>query len=777
MKLSKENKFTILVLIYFVYFSTKLLIDSYTSIFELLSVVSLGIFSFYEIYIILIQKKQPIIKILYLWFVFVAYVIINSIVNKLEFSFFLRTLYEYIFYTMIMWAGYLFAKKINFNKIIYIFSIFGFFIAVLSFLEFALDFHFIPVENYSTYVQFNGEMVTRAQVFTRSYLSHGVILGIYSLCSCYIYSISKNKIFLLNSIFCYASILTTASRGPLVATTFALFVLNFKYIQRMSLKFRSIGKRKFIVFIMIFFGIAYILLFSDFVTNIDFIDYSLLRIRSIFNWTGDAGNLGRIKIWNSWIGTIKNNILLGIGACKTGSWGLHTLGVTESDFLKKLVELGIIGFSLYYIYIGLILSEFFKNKCSKKIKLCLSVVALVLVESTILQINEEIMVSFYFWFFLGLGLAYTFNTQNESSKKVNVLYFSHVDWNWIKQRPQYIAEGLSNKYNIFYLYQYRYNREIMQETKKTKLDMILIPMFLIPKGDNYKLLSRINGFIKKIYILFILFLENIDIVYLTHPNQINSLPKSDKIKIIYDCMDDHVNFISDLELKNNLEKNESELIRKSKYIICSSEKLLNTIKTRYYTSINKNFVIVRNAFSGDVILNTSLPKNHAKLNVCYFGTISSWFDYSLLLNNVKKNLDVVYWIIGPKDGFYDYEEHPNIKFVGIVEHADLYEKTKKMDCFIMPFKLNKIVESVDPVKFYEYINFNRNIVSIYYKEIERFKPFVYFYNTQKEFDEIIQNLLDNNEIKYSASQRIEFLKDNTWDRRIEQIDSLIEEIK
>ena len=38
-----------------------------------------------------------------------------------------------------------------------------------------------------------------------------------------------------------------------------------------------------------------------------------------------------------------------------------------------------------------------------------------------------------------------------------ILYLMHIDWNWIKQRPQYIAEGLSKKYRVIVMYKHTYN--------------------------------------------------------------------------------------------------------------------------------------------------------------------------------------------------------------------------------------------------------------------------------------------------------------------------------
>lgn len=74
----------------------------------------------------------------------------------------------------------------------------------------------------------------------------------------------------------------------------------------------------------------------------------------------------------------------------------------------------------------------------------------------------------------------------------------------------------------------------------------------------------------------------------------------------------------------------------------------------------------------------------------------------------------------------------------------------------MPFIINDIIESVDPVKLYEYINFNKNILTSYYEEIDRFDPFVYFYNSYDEFRKQIDLLKSNRKLKYSESERYSF---------------------
>ena len=55
-----------------------------------------------------------------------------------------------------------------------------------------------------------------------------------------------------------------------------------------------------------------------------------------------------------------------------------------------------------------------------------------------------------------------------------------------------------------------------------------------------------------------------------------------------------------------------------------------------------------------------------------------------------------------------------IKFYGPVEHGKLLGYVNNFDAMIMPFKLYESVIVADPVKFYEYINYNKPIISIFY---------------------------------------------------------------
>jgi hypothetical protein len=115
-----------------------------------------------------------------------------------------------------------------------------------------------------------------------------------------------------------------------------------------------------------------------------------------------------------------------------------------------------------------------------------------------------------------------------------------------------------------------------------------------------------------------------------------------------------------------------------------------------------------------------------------------------------------------------------IKFYGTIEHKELYDHVKDFDCFVMPFKINELIQSVDPVKIYEYINFDKPIISVYYKELEYFSNFIYFYSNTEELLELLYQMVNKGFLrKYSNEERVKFLKKNSWDVRVKEIQDLL----
>lgn len=353
-----------------------------------------------------------------------------------------------------------------------------------------------------------------------------------------------------------------------------------------------------------------------------------------------------------------------------------------------------------------------------------------------------------------------------------ILYLSIVDWNWIKQRPQIIAEELSNRYEVHFLSPKYYRNRTLTDNINTHPNLLLTHRVKIPFSARFRILKQLDnalsrltssGYIKKI---------NPDIIYVSHPDDFSRTIRTSSKYVIYDCMDNYSAFESDENRRKALIDSEKRLCGRADCILVSSSYLMDKILG--YGADRDKIHLVRNGYSGTVLpADCAVPEENVrkKHKIVYFGTVSSWFDFDLLLSALEKNKDIEFHIAGPLDK--ELPQDPGIVYDGIIRHELLHEYVKDCDALIMPFKINSIVEAVDPVKLYEYLNFNKPIISVCYKEVERFRDFVYFYSDEDSFLKSLDEAISTG-LKYDDAHRIEFLESNSWNKRGNQIISIIE---
>lgn len=353
-----------------------------------------------------------------------------------------------------------------------------------------------------------------------------------------------------------------------------------------------------------------------------------------------------------------------------------------------------------------------------------------------------------------------------------ILFLSHIDWKWIKQRPQFLAEEFSKYFELVCISPYWYNRKKLQ-TRNFETNSIkkFYNFYGLPKGKNSLLVRKLNYFFRSIFTFIICLLEKPEYIYIPSPDlYCNWMKMFFKGKVIYDCMDDYCALSPTKAIASYMEKKEQTVLQNVDEIITSSANLKNNLIQKYKHKRN-NISIVRNGYSGKILdlnIQQEQTKKSSEIHIGYIGTISSWFDIIRIKELIRNYPNVIIHIIGPIQSDSPTMDGNNIILEGIVEHDELYEKIKNYDCLIMPFIVNEIVESVDPVKLYEYINFAKPIISVLYGEIERFEPYVWFYdNDEINICTAFENFLLNG-IKYNNDQRIKILKESNWKNRAEE---------
>ena len=112
----------------------------------------------------------------------------------------------------------------------------------------------------------------------------------------------------------------------------------------------------------------------------------------------------------------------------------------------------------------------------------------------------------------------------------------------------------------------------------------------------------------------------------------------------------------------------------------------------------------------------------------------------------------------------------NIFILGKKSYFTLPNYIKAFDICLIPFKLNKLTKSVDPVKLYEYLAAGKNVVSTKLPEIIQYEDIIYIAKGEDEFINMVDSALTK-DLNFDDASIV--LSDKTWENRAKKISDLI----
>lgn len=356
---------------------------------------------------------------------------------------------------------------------------------------------------------------------------------------------------------------------------------------------------------------------------------------------------------------------------------------------------------------------------------------------------------------------------------MKILYLMWIDWRWIWQRPQILASELNKIHDVTVAFP----RNIINRWKPQKNNSYpqkYRKIFIVPFYDKVFFLQKCMDLLIKWNMRDI---NNYDALWIGYPIFEKFIPEGYKKKIIYDCMDNHEALSGSSKNRIYINSLEKRLLLRADTIFASSSLLEKKIKAYLKGKADTQIVLVRNGYTAKKIYQPTEGKRKNTYRLGYIGTISEWMDYKAITRSLKVCDNIEYHLLGVVSG-NNKIENERVLYEGVIEHDNLYDKICEYDCLVMPFLINDIVLSVDPVKLYEYISFGKCIISCRYPEIERFEKFVYFYNNEEEYCELIQKfILTGFQPKYSKQEQELFMKDNSWSKRVGVIEECLNHLQ
>ncbi len=375
-----------------------------------------------------------------------------------------------------------------------------------------------------------------------------------------------------------------------------------------------------------------------------------------------------------------------------------------------------------------------------------------------------------------------------------MLTISAGEWEGIQHRPHHFMKRSANSgWTVLYVEPPASwiapikNKAMFNRWKKWLKGLVRIndnlytiaPPPVLPFSNKYRTINKLNQFIIARTIKnAIKHFKGYEVdLYSFLPNAIDLLPSFAFHRIIYDCVDDHASFSGFIKREVIL-KMEKDLMEKADVSFATARQLM--VERKDWTS---NFHLIPNgaefehfskAQDNKLIVPQDLPMGNKPI-VGFIGGISDWIDIPLLTKVAKQMNDIQFVFIGPvATNIVRLKELPNVTMLGPKPYDELPSYLKGFDSCLIPFKINKLTEAVNPIKLYEYLSAGKPIVSTPLPEVIPYEDFIEIAQHEDEMMEAIRKTIDISEKNLERiGVRQKIGAENSWDARWEMVKSLI----
>jgi len=242
---------------------------------------------------------------------------------------------------------------------------------------------------------------------------------------------------------------------------------------------------------------------------------------------------------------------------------------------------------------------------------------------------------------------------------------------------------------------------------------------------------------------------------------------------VYYCVDDFVNWPDvDLELIRSME---DLLIDRSGLVLASAEALCDAKqrggKRPLLLPHGVDFEHF-NAACGKTERPVEL-KGIPQPIIGFFGAISAWVDLDLLVELATLRPQWSFVLIGPVDTDASVLQGvPNIHLPGKVPYARLPEYAACFDVGIIPFQVNDLTKSVNPLKLFEYLALGLPVVSSFMPEVAKYRDLIAIAGNRSEFLACLDEALAGNTAQL-RQKRIDAARSNSWRAVAERFSAMV----
>ena len=368
-----------------------------------------------------------------------------------------------------------------------------------------------------------------------------------------------------------------------------------------------------------------------------------------------------------------------------------------------------------------------------------------------------------------------------------IIFFPLVDWDGPWQRYQHLASHFSKNNHVVYMsspvaitYLMRNPLTLLKKwirflRGKREVNPNLTCYFpppCLPFERLNKWVNLVNQYILFCYIRFFIKPKGTLILWMNDPYKY-LLRKLLRPKItIYDCPDAIVFKNNDKKqmVYNELKK---KIIQNSTVSFFTSNVLLEEGK-----KYSPHCYYVPNGVDVEMFERKKYEKFDRAEKVSgpilgLVGTIDERIDIDLIIYVLENIPESTVLLVGPvQTRLGDLHQHPRVIITGKRGYEEIPFFINQFDIGLIPYCVNEVTEAVYPVKLHEYLILGKPVVSTDLPEVRPFSNVVRIAKTKGEFVRAIGRALKENNAD-SRKKRMEIAKENSWEKRVDQIKRIV----
>lgn len=373
---------------------------------------------------------------------------------------------------------------------------------------------------------------------------------------------------------------------------------------------------------------------------------------------------------------------------------------------------------------------------------------------------------------------------------MKILYFAPIYFDDMKQRPQQLAQCLAKKHQVCYIEptvswirwffkRGKTYRHVEKRISRTLTVIRLSGRFTFHKSAEILDLFGCNNWseywqIKKR-------IEQCDLIWVGYPGWYTLLRHFKGKPVVYDKMDEEDLLAKSWLLKLTLRRGKKKLVQMSDLIFASCTKFYEELKGHkpvclVPNALPENFIQQPLANMQDTGTDGKkyAGKKHADMLVFgYVGTIGRWFDFEIVkyILNFNKNYRII--LVGRNA--MPVFKHKRVIYLGMVPHERLPALIRSFDVCLFNFKQDHILDTVNPVKLYEYLAMQKPVLAVRSKETEKLEKYMMIYQNMNEIARFLETGI--RQPFSSEKEYIDFISNNTWLNRTEIIERELDRLR